>query len=159
MYAIYSWRECHYLKRTKIIIKLKIRIVDRVSCSKTWWSAVLIIMIFQWCAKLKPTKLLINKKRTSSAQLVPPPMGLKYSQYLPSYWSPQPYGSSEREQMMSPDCMARNKHHSRNRVSFSSLRSRWVGACNHRFMERSIFKSNFPGMRPPWDLPRPITRN
>ena len=34
MYVFYSFRECHYLKRTKIEIKLKIRIVRLVCCSK-----------------------------------------------------------------------------------------------------------------------------
>ena len=43
---IYSLTECHYLKRTKIEVKLKIRIFHWVCCSKQWWSAVLIIMIF-----------------------------------------------------------------------------------------------------------------
>ena len=40
MYVFYSFRECHYLKRRKIGIK---------QC----WSS---------CAKLKPTKSLVNKK-------------------------------------------------------------------------------------------------
>ena len=57
MCIIYSLRECHYLKRTKIEVKLKIRIVHWV-CSRS----VLITMIFQYCAKLKPTKSLVHKK-------------------------------------------------------------------------------------------------
>ena len=41
MYVFYSFRECHYLKRTKIEINLKIRIVHLVCCREPWWSAVL----------------------------------------------------------------------------------------------------------------------
>ena len=57
MCIIYSLRECHYLKRTKIEVKLKIRIVHWV-CSRS----VLITMIFQYCAKIKATKSLVHKK-------------------------------------------------------------------------------------------------
>ena len=38
MYVFYSFRECHYLKRAKMEIKLKIRIVHWVCCSIPWWS-------------------------------------------------------------------------------------------------------------------------
>jgi len=38
IYVFYSFRECHYLKTTKVEIKLKIRIVHWVCC-KPWWSA------------------------------------------------------------------------------------------------------------------------
>ena len=34
IYVIYSLRERHYLKRTKLEVKLKIRIVHWVCCSK-----------------------------------------------------------------------------------------------------------------------------
>lgn len=59
------FRECHNLERTKIGTKLSV--VHWVCCSKPWWSAVLIIMTFQWSAKLKPTKSLVKKKKWTSA--------------------------------------------------------------------------------------------
>ena len=79
MNVVYSVRECHFLKITKIEINLKIRIVHWVCCSKPWWSAVLIIIIFQKCAKHRSTKSLVNKKvdlcnlwGNAGAPIVPP---------------------------------------------------------------------------------------
>ena len=51
MYIFYSFRECHYLKRTKIEIKLKIRIIHCVCCSNSWWSPKLIHMIRSWSSR------------------------------------------------------------------------------------------------------------
>ena len=64
------WRRDYYFK-TKIEIKLKIRIIHWVCCSKSWWSTL-----------LKPPKPLVNKKvdlyslwgEGAGAPVAPPPL-------------------------------------------------------------------------------------
>lgn len=56
MYVIYSLRECHYLKRTKIEVKLKICILLWVFPSKPWCSS--------WCFSSVPGSSLPNRWST-----------------------------------------------------------------------------------------------
>ena len=61
MYSTVSHNSVTVSKERKLT--LKINSIHWICCSKQWRSAILIIMIFGKCVKLRPTKSLVNKKK------------------------------------------------------------------------------------------------